>query len=129
MQSIAVNLGRQQDSTENLIGAEVYLSLKPFIRFIEEKVRTDKSSKNSIYHYILTRFYKHPELEVPISPADAGNYTELFELIYICLSPLLNDQEQQLWAVGLPLTPQFYFGTPAFYSIILDPETQQLKQG
>jgi hypothetical protein len=129
MQSIAVNLGRQQDLTKNLIGAEVHLSLKPFIRFIEEKVRTDKSSKSSIYHYILAQFYKHPELEQPISPAEAGNYTDLFELIYICLAPLLNDQDQQLWAVGTPLTPQFYFGTPAFYSIILDPKTQELRQG
>ncbi|MDB5020797.1 MAG: hypothetical protein JWQ28_1924 [Pedobacter sp.] len=129
MQSIAVNLGRQDDLTENLIGAEVYLSLKPFMRFIEEKSRTDKSTKQNIYRYILSQFDKYPELGFPISPADAGKYAELFELIYICLSPLLNEQEQQLWALGVPLTPHFYFGTPAFYAIILDPITQELKVG
>jgi hypothetical protein len=129
MQSIAVNLGRQEDSTDNLIGAEVYLSLKPFMRYIEKVAETDQSTKNSIYRYILTQFYKYPELEFPISRLDAAKYTELFELIYTCLSPLLNDQEQQLWALGTPLTPHFYFGTPAFYAIILDPITQELKLG
>jgi hypothetical protein len=129
MESIAVNLGRQDDLTENLIGAEVYLSLKPFIRYIEGKVRSDKSTKSNIYRYILTQFSRYPELNSPIPPSESGKYKELFELIYICLSPLLNDQEQQLWALGTPLTPHFYFGTPAFYEIILDPITQELRVG
>lgn len=129
MQSIAVNLGRQDELTENLIGADVSLSLKPFIRYIEDRASSDKSTKASLYQYILTQFKKYPELEFPISPADAAKYTELFDLIYISLSPLLNDQQQQLWALGVPLTPHFFFGTPAFYSIILDPSTQKLRSG
>jgi len=127
MQNIAVNLGRRDDQTENLIGAEISLSLKPFIRYIEELAEMDHSSKRNIYRYILSQFYKYPELQFPILAEDTGKYKELFEFIYICLSPVLSDQEQQLWALAIPLTPHFYFGTPAFYGIILDPITQELK--
>jgi hypothetical protein len=129
MEAIPVNLTIEDHVVENLIGTEVRFSLKPFIRFIEEKSRIDTSSKASIYRYVLNRFYKYPELELPIAIEDAGKYKELFELVYTCLSPLLNDQEQELWALGTPFSAQVYFGTPAFYSIILDPVTQQLRHG
>ena len=129
MQSIAVNLSRQEDFVENLIGAEVCLSLHPFIRYVEDRNRDEKSTKKSFYRYILNEFQKYPELEFPISPIDSGKYNRLFELIYSSLSPILSDHEQQLWALGTPFTPHFYFGTPGFYSIILDPATAKLKQG
>jgi hypothetical protein len=129
MEAIAVNLSKTENLTENLIGTEVKFSLKPFIRFIEEKSRVDTSSKASIYRYVLNRFYQYPELELPIALEDSGKYKELFELVYTCLSPLLSDQEHELWALGSPLSARIYFGTPAFYSIILDPDTQQVKPG
>ena len=129
MQSIAVNLSRQEDFVENLIGAEVHLSLHPFIRYVEARNNTEQSSKTSFYRYILNEFHKYPELEFPIAPSDSSKYTHLFELIYSCLSPVLSDHDQQLWALGTPFTPHFYFGTPGFYSIILDPTTAKLKQG
>jgi hypothetical protein len=129
MQSIAVNLSRPDDSSGSPIEAEIFLSLRPFIRYLEERIQTDQSTKASVYKYILTQFYKHPELEFPIDPADSEKYAELFELIYISLSPILNDQEQQLWALGTPFTRSFHYGTPAFYSIILDSLTGKLKSG
>ena len=129
MQSIAVNLSRQEDFVENLIGAEVHLSLHPFIRYVEERHRNEQSAKTSFYRYILNEFHKYPELEFPIAPSDSSKYTHLFELIYSSLSPVLSNHDQQLWALGMPFTPHFYFGTPGFYSIILDPATAKLKQG
>jgi hypothetical protein len=129
MEAIAIDLSSKENIAENLIGTEVRFSLKPFIRYIEEKSRADTSSKASIYRYVLNRFYKYPELEAPIALEDASRYKELFELVYTCLSPLLSDEEQQLWALGTPLSAHVYFGTPAFYNIILDPVTQKLKAG
>jgi hypothetical protein len=130
MQAIPVNLSEQDLSlTGNVLGAEVSLSLRPFVKYVEQRCLTDKTAKARIYKYILNQFYEYPELEQPIAGADTGKYVRLFELIYTTLSPLLNEEDQQLWALGAPVSPFFFFGTQAFYAVLLDPSTGKLKAG
>jgi len=130
MQAITLDLSKEEDrSINNGKGLDVQFSLKPFIDFITRKVDTEKTAKVNFYKYILDQFHRYPELDEPILLEDAGKYTSIYELIYTALSPIINDENEQLWALSKPLSPLFYFGTNAFYNVLMDPETCGLKQG
>lgn len=123
MQAITLDLSKGVDGNGGgMIDADIRLSLKPFISFITERIATEQTAKVNFYKYLLSQFEAFPELDEPIAAEDAGKYHQLFELIYTALSPLLNDEHEQVWAIGKPVTPSFYYGTDAFYSILLDKE-------
>ncbi|HEY0174737.1 MAG TPA: GAF domain-containing protein, partial [Pedobacter sp.] len=56
----------------------------------------------------------------PIPQENIAGYNHLYELIYTALSPILNDEHEQLWALSKPVSPCFYYGTNAFYNVLLD---------
>ena len=111
MQATTVSLvpGAEQ-LNQHPLGIDVRFSLKPFIRFIEQKIETEKTAKVNFFKYILEQFKQYPELEDAVSAADAQKYASLYELIYTALSPILNDESEQFWALGPPLTAAFFYG-------------------
>lgn len=127
MQAITLNLNKINESAGNPVGADIKLSLKPFIDYIQEKANTEKTSKINFYRYILEQFKLFPELKDPISPENAQNYTALFELIHTSLSPIINDETQQYWAIATPLSGVFHYGTDAFYNVFMEPSKCNLR--
>ena len=128
MQAITVDLTKRYPNlSPNVIGVNIRFSLHPFITYLEHKIQSEKTAKRSIYTYILDQFYKFPELKDPIDPANFPRYAALFELIYTSLSPIISEEKEHLWGLSAPVTPTFYFGTPAFYAVLLDPLTKELK--
>lgn len=128
MQAITLNLNKGiNGSGQELVNANIKLSLRPFINYIEGRLETEKTAKINFYRYILEEFNKYPELKDPISNEDAGKYTALFELIYTALSPIINDEKQQYWALGTPISPCFHYGTDAFYGFLMDATSCSLK--
>jgi len=129
MQAIPLDLSKGVFGSDHcVIDADIRFSLKPFISFITNRIATEKTAKVNFYRYLLSQFEAFPELDQPVTPEDAGKYHHLFELIYTALSPLLNDEHEQVWAISKPITPSFYYGTDAFYNILLDKENK-LKSG
>ncbi|TKC05933.1 GAF domain-containing protein [Pedobacter frigoris] len=122
MQAITLNLNQRLNggSGEYSIGANIRLSLNPFIKYIEKRASTEKTAKINFYRYILEQFNQYPELKDPISTEEAKKYSALFELIYTSLSPIINDENQQFWAISTPVTPCFHYGTNAFYNVLMD---------
>jgi hypothetical protein len=130
MQAITLDLNKSIFGAEDhIIDADILLSLKPFIDFIAERIQNEKTAKVNFYKYLLGQFDAYPELALPIETAHVGRYLHLFELIYTALSPLLNDENEQFWAISKPVAPCFYYGTNAFYHILLDEKTGTLKEG
>ena len=130
MQTLTVDLTKQYpDLTPGMIGVETTFSLQPFISYLEKRIAAETTAKQKIFIYILDQFRKCPELENPIEPTDLPKYTHLFELIYTSLSPILAEETEHLWALSAPLTGTFYFGTPAFYGVLVDPFSKDLKAG
>lgn len=109
------------------LGAEIKLSLQPFISFVEEKANTEKTAKINFYRYILEQFKQYPELKDPIPMENVRKYNTLFELIYTALSPIINEEKEHFWAISTPMTPCFHYGTNAFYNVLLEPSTCTLK--
>ncbi|TCC97061.1 GAF domain-containing protein [Pedobacter hiemivivus] len=128
MQAITLDLNKGvKGPGQELVKANIKLSLRPFINYIERRLETEKTAKINFYRYILEEFNKYPELRHPISNEDAGKYTALFELIYTALSPIINDEKQQYWALGTPISPCFHYGTDAFYGFLMDATSCSLK--
>ena len=129
MQAITLNLNKRLSGGEEeiQIGAEIHLSLRPFIQYVERRAETEKTAKINFYTYILEQFRQYPELKDPISAQDAKRYAHLFELIYTSLSPIIHDESQQYWAISTPISPCFHYGTNAFYSILMDATSHSMK--
>jgi hypothetical protein len=131
MQTITLNLSNNSPGAREIIkpplGADIQLSLKPFIQFITQRADKEKSTKSNFYKYIIEQFNQFPELQYPIAIEDAGKYTALYELIYTALSPIINDEKQQFWALGTPLSGCFHYGTDAFYNVLMDQSSCSIR--
>jgi len=125
MQAITLDLSKSICGKEqNIIGAEIEFSMKPFIDFLREKFSSEKTAKINFYKYMLDQFLVYPELMSPIQQQDTAKYGHLYELIYTALSPIINDEHDQLWALSKPVSPCFYYGTNEFYDVLMDQHHQ-----
>jgi len=128
MQAITLDLNNSiVGSGERPVGAEIKLSLRPFIAYVENMANTEKTAKINFYKYILEQFKQFPELQESIPRENVHRYNVLFELIYTALSPIINEEREHLWAISTPLMPCFHYGTNAFYNILMEPSTCTLK--
>lgn len=128
MQSIALDLNKDINRYgDHPVSPNIKLSLNPFIEYVQLKAATEKTAKVNFYRYIIEQFSLYPELKFPITQEDAEKYTPLFELIYTCLSPIINDEKQQYWAISTPVSPFFHYGTDAFYGVFLESSNNTLK--
>lgn len=130
MQAITFDLSKNVcGDNQSVIEADIQFSLKPFITHITKRIETEKTAKVNFYRYLLQQFEQYPELIYPIEQENIPKYHHLLELIYTALSPILNDENEQFWAIGKPISPCFYYGTDAFYQILMDVETYRMKPG
>ncbi|MBB5622011.1 hypothetical protein HDE69_003076 [Pedobacter cryoconitis] len=128
MQAITIDFNKYVCGDEvNGMKADIRLSLKPFINFLTEKIKVEKTAKINFYHYLLEQFSAFPELMDPIPAANVAKYNHLYELIYTALSPIINDEKEQLWALSKPVCPCFHYGTNAFYKVLLDDKKEGLN--
>ncbi|MGY4386144.1 hypothetical protein ACVWYN_003194 [Pedobacter sp. UYP24] len=129
MQTITLNINNSAnfEPVKRLIGADIKLSLNPFILYITKRAETEKTTKVNFYRYIIQQFSNFPELKDPISLENSNKYTELYELIYTALSPIINDENHQFWALGTPLSGCFHYGTDAFYNVLMDHSNCSLR--
>jgi hypothetical protein len=128
MQSITLDLTNDMKGYgAHPVSPNIKLSLNPFIEYVQQKAAEEKTAKVNFYRYILEQFSQFPELKYPIAPQDAGKYTQLFELIYTSLSPIINEEKQQFWAISTPVSPFFHYGTDAFYNVFLDSSRRYFK--
>lgn len=94
------------------------VSLLPFVAFLEQKIAEKDNVRMPFFQYILDRIQSFPGWDTEITLEKSKQYTEIFELIYFTLSAPVTDENEEVWALGLPLSPHLFFGTNAFYNLI-----------
>ncbi|PST83014.1 GAF domain-containing protein [Pedobacter yulinensis] len=115
------------------------LSFAPFVRHLKKKMDAVPHPKSNFYRYALAKIGEYAELEKTIDTAQAADYPEVLDVIYTALSPLLTDEDSQLWALSAPGEPEFFYGTNSFYETIgnmiktgsfsiVDPEKAEAKK-
>jgi hypothetical protein len=110
-------------------GLDRRLSLRPFIAYLEEKVKNTHTIKSAFIEFVLEQFNKHPELRENITMQQLMQYKHLLDLIYATLSVSVEDEDGHLWALCAPIAPMIFYGTNAFYDLLRDEQTGELKKG
>jgi hypothetical protein len=77
---------------------------------------------------LLDKLTEFPELENEVPLENMEKYREILELIFVSMSNVTEDETRLPWALGMPLRPQFVYGTTAFYSLMIDAKHNKLKK-
>jgi len=107
---------------------ETRLSLQPFVQYLEDRAANPHSIKSAFLQFVLEQFRKHPEIEADLTLEKIMQRPHLLDLIYATLSVSVENEQDQLWALCAPIAPLIFYGTDAFYELLLDEKTCQLKQ-
>jgi hypothetical protein len=96
------------------------LSLKPFLRFLEATIGTREGARTQQLRYVVDRIKELPDWDkhIPLDRIEA--FKEAFELIYITLSAPITDEDENIWALTMPFTPEIFSGTNALYRFMQD---------
>ena len=93
------------------------ISFKKFVEFLQNNTHSGSEIKDPYFKWILKKFKKIPELIKAVSLEKIGSYEEMLELVSTCLLPLAAD-ENSLWALCTPLTPQIFYSTDGFHGLM-----------
>ncbi len=93
------------------------ISFKKFIDFLKSSIQTGPSIKIPYFKWIIKKFKKFPELSNNVPLEKLSEYEEMLELVSTCLLPLAAD-ENSLWALSSPLSPQIFYSTDGFHTLM-----------
>lgn len=96
------------------------LSIKPFIRFLEQKIAESSGMRAQRLGLILEQIKAHPLWDADIVPERIEEFRELFEWIHVTLSAPVTDEQTEYWALSIPFTPILFFGTNAMFDMLQD---------
>lgn len=115
-----------------LITVKSVLSFQPFFNHLVKKAELKPDIKTCLYGPLIDRFKQYPELTQPVDIQSLGAYTELYELIYAMVTGITAEEEDTLWALGLPGLGAVFYGTDELYNLFeseraLEVEKQDMK--
>ncbi|MEP7371981.1 MAG: GAF domain-containing protein [Chitinophagaceae bacterium] len=107
---------------------ETVLTFRPFIEYLRKRRDETNCHKSRFFSFVVEQFEKHPELLQPIEVEKVKEHAELMQLIYSMLSPIVEDEEVQRWALCLPLRPVVFYSTNAYAKLVTDIATGNLRK-
>lgn len=106
---------------------ETVLTFRHFIRYLEKRREESNCSKSRFFALVIEQFNQHPELMSEVDVNDIQKYSEQLQLIYNTLAPVVEDEETHPWALCLPLRPVIFYTTNAFFNLVANIATGQLR--
>lgn len=97
---------------------EIVLTLKHFISHLKKRIEQEKTMKKGFFEYVLGKLEEKEALAGPIDLANIDQYKDELGLVYSLLLPVIADENETLWGLGVPLTPTLFYGTDAFYHLL-----------
>jgi len=124
MQNIVLQIGET-----NLLPSPVdsSISFHIFREYLQSRQTCENTLKAHLNQTILDKLAAYPELNAPVALSEIHKYQEILELIYAATSPLTSDEKDSLWAVGVPLSHQIFYGTDSFYHLLSGIRTCEIK--
>ncbi|WP_028296025.1 hypothetical protein [Olivibacter sitiensis] len=123
METKLLQLFPQENGLEN--GPEIRLSIRPFLKRLEELRSSSSASKQKIFDFILDRFRKAEERFGPLSIDNVDKFKEEFSYASNLFISPLQDESKTFWALAFPIYPNIFFGTETFYARINTELTNQ----
>src|SRR6185312_17460921 len=84
---------------------ETVLSFGPFIEYLKKRKDQSDCHKSRFFSYVIEQFEQHPELLKEMNPEDVEKYADQLQLVYLCLSPIVENEEDHYWAISMPIRP------------------------
>lgn len=125
MQAIPLDIAEQ--TAPGMPGAEVELTFRHFISYLEKIVVEEDTVKRNFFKFVLKKFKAKKQLSGSLTPQDVTKYKDELTLAYSILMPVIAREQEEYWALGTPLTPSVFFGTNAVYGLLMDKQTRKLK--
>lgn len=94
------------------------ISFRLFTDYLRKRAGEEKTAKAGIYKHTLELFDKYQVSNKDIALADVHEYSELLEQLYVCLSPLLADENEMAWGLSFPFHPLIFYGTETLYQLM-----------
>ncbi|WP_207533571.1 GAF domain-containing protein [Desertivirga arenae] len=91
------------------------ISFEPFISYMEG-LAAGQGVKASFYKSLASKFKGELDIVEEIKVEELSKYTELLELIYMFLTPLVSAEDDHLWALATPIPSKVLLSTDAFYN-------------
>jgi hypothetical protein len=102
-------------------------SFRGFIRFLKERRQHEKTQRVRYFDFLIHHFEERLQGKDLLEPEEMKNYGDLMELMYSSIFPAIADERDNLWALSIPMQPAIVYGTNAFYDLLLDPVTGEVK--
>src|ERR1700722_16839940 len=115
---------------KNLEGGDLIdtrFSFRGFIRFLKERRQHEKTQRVRYLDFLIHHFEERLQGKDLLEPEEMQNYGDLMELMYTSIFPAIADERDNLWALSIPMQPSIVYGTNAFYDLLLDPVTGEVR--
>ncbi len=115
-----------EKDTDPANGADIVLTFRHFIIYLENRIRSEENVKKEFFTYVLKRFTDNVHLRSDLTLEEAVKYKEELTLIYSLMMPVIADEKESYWALSTPLAPQIFYGTTALYNLLRDDRTGEI---
>jgi hypothetical protein len=108
-------------ATGVLANATTALSFRPLIREWERVIAEKKTGTSELYQYLLDKIREYPELLEPIHDLSViEKHAGLIEQIMATIFPVTLSNDDNLFAVSVPLTYQTVYSSDYFRKLFID---------
>jgi len=125
MKAIILDLTKASGPDTNLLSTSV--SFRKFIDFVKETARMETALRRGYLENALAMLTSQPGLSEIKTLEQATEFGELLNIVYQLLTPTLQQQEDIVWAIGMPLSPVMFYGTDSFYEMVMNAQTGELR--
>lgn len=108
---------------------ETVLSFRPFIDYLKQRREEPGCQKDRFFSFVIEQFESEPGLMGPVDVEKVKAYERQLQLIYSTVSPIIEDENTHRWAICIPLQPVVFYGTNAYYDLVADQETGDVRAG
>src|ERR1700744_2361769 len=91
------------------------LSFDGFIHFLKKRRQEGKTMRVKFLDFVIHFFEERLKGKHVIGLEEMSQYSDLLELIYTVIFPVVADERDFAWAVGVPVKPVIVYGTDVFY--------------
>jgi hypothetical protein len=115
------------DKLEGADQLDAVLSFRGFVHFLKKRRQQETSMKVKFFDFMIRHFEERLGDKEYLALEEMSQYHDLLELMYTSIFPALVDEKDSLWALGVPVTPIIFYGTDAFYNVLRDPVSKEIK--
>lgn len=103
------------------------ISFRKYVDFLKDITAKETTIRKSFFEMVIEKLESNPDFLNNIPLDKIGDFEEQLSLAYGMLIPPVADEKNVLWALSTPISPIVFYGTDAFYDLVTDQWTGNMK--